>query len=161
MPAPSPKIGRSLEKSLQRLGQRVRDRRKQLGVNATTTAEAAGLSRVTLYRIERGEPSVAMGAYLAVISALGLEVELMDAQARSGARPGATRPLPKMIPLSKYPQLKRLAWQLKDTKQLTPDEALELYERNWRHVDLKAMDARERELIESLLAAFGRERLLV
>ena len=60
-----------------------------------------------------------------------------------------------------YQQLKRLAWQLKDTKELTPREALDLYERNWRHVDTAAMDEGERELIEVLLAAFGRERLLV
>ena len=29
------------------------------------------MSRVTLYRIEQGEPSVAMGAYMSAIAALG------------------------------------------------------------------------------------------
>jgi transcriptional regulator with XRE-family HTH domain len=36
---------------------------KALKVSATTAAEAAGMSRMTLHRIERGEPSVTMGAY--------------------------------------------------------------------------------------------------
>lgn len=36
------------------------------------------MSRPTLYRIEHGEPSVTMGAYLAAIAAVGLELHLTD-----------------------------------------------------------------------------------
>ncbi len=161
MPAPSPQIGITLKKVLRALGQRLRDRRKQLGISAIVTAEAAGMSRVTLHRIERGEESVAMGAYLSVISALGLEVDLVDPRSRKRKSPSLVRKLPSKIRLADYRQLKKLAWQLKGTKELSPKDALDLYERNWRHVDLKAMDPLEQELLESLLAAFGRERLLV
>ncbi|MGK5084105.1 helix-turn-helix transcriptional regulator [Bdellovibrionota bacterium FG-1] len=160
MPASSPPVGAALKKLLRYFGQRLRAHRKRLGVNATVTAESAGMSRVTLHRIERGEPSVTMGAYLSVISALGLELELFDPQQKRTSRSSAPK-LPSKVRLTDFPQLKRLAWQMKDTQEISPKEALDLYERNWRHVDLAKMDSHEREFIETLLAAFGRERLLV
>jgi hypothetical protein len=118
------------------------------------------MSRVTLYRIEKGEPSVAMGAYLSAISALGLTIELTDPTSKK-TKSDAQNKLPKKIPIANYKQLKKLAWQLKATAELSPEEALDLYERNWRHVDIKAMDIKERKLIETLLATFNRGRLLV
>lgn len=162
MPAKSPPLSRALEKTLRGLGQQLRDRRKDLGINATTVAEAAGMSRITLYRIEKGEASVAMGAYLNVIFALGLSLKLEDPRGsqHSGHAKASTN-LPKKIRLADYKQLKRLAWQLKDTKEISPKEALDLYERNWRHVDVKAMDSREKKFLKALLTAFGKERLLV
>ena len=159
MPAPSPPIGPALQQALRGLGQRLRTHRKRLGVSAAATAEAAGMSRVTLHRIERGEASVAMGAYLSVISALGLKLELSDRRSRRSRQAGPKPP--SKIRLADYPQLKRLAWQLKDTKEISPKEALDIYERNWRHIDLETMDSREQELVQALLDAFGRERLLV
>ncbi|MBI2810788.1 MAG: helix-turn-helix domain-containing protein [Candidatus Melainabacteria bacterium] len=161
MPAKSPRIAVKLENVLRDLGQRLRDQRKKLGISSIATAESAGMSRVTLYRIEQGEVSVAMGAYLSVIYAIGLELELVDPQSRKRGQDRSVRKLPQKIPLSDYPQLKKLAWQLKGTVKLSPKEALDLYERNWRHVDLQKMDAHEQEFLEALLAAFGRERLLV
>jgi len=119
------------------------------------------MSRVTLHRIERGEVSVAMGAYLAVIFALGLKIELADPQKRKQGPRALARTLPSKIRLAEYSQLKRLAWQLKGIKKISPKEALDLYERNWRHVDPKEMDSHEQEFLKALLAAFGRERLLV
>jgi transcriptional regulator with XRE-family HTH domain len=110
------------------LGRRLRARRQGLRVSAVATAEAAGISRVTLHRIERGEPSVAMASYMSVISALGL---------------------------------RRIAWQRRRTDSVTPAEALSLYERNWRHVDAKAMAPRERELVHLLAEALGGGALLV
>ena len=161
MPAKSPFLTAKLEKTLRSLGQQIHDRRKLLGISASDTAEAAGLSRVTLHRIERGEASVAMGAYLNVVFALGLAIDLAEPQSSRRKRQAPARRIPSKIRIADYKQLKRLAWQLKGTQELSPQEALDLYERNWRHVDQKAMDARERKFLEDLLAAFGRERLLV
>lgn len=159
MPAKAPAITQMLETTLRELGQQLRDRRKELGVNATTAAEAAGMSRVTLYRIEKGEASVAMGAYLNAIFALGLSLELVD---KKNLRRKTLAPkLPDQIKLADYKQLKRLGWQLKASKSISPKEALDLYERNWRHVDVQAMDRRERKFLETLLAAFEKGRLLV
>jgi len=39
-------------------------------------AERAGLSRVTLHRIERGDSAVTMGSYLRIMMVLGLERDL-------------------------------------------------------------------------------------
>jgi transcriptional regulator with XRE-family HTH domain len=161
MPSRSPPTTKLQEKALRKLGEQLKDQRKKLGISAIATAEAAGMSRITLHRIERGEASVAMGAYLSVVMALGLELELIDPHQKKFQSHSLAQKLPKKIRIADYKQLKRLAWQLKDKKELSPREALDLYERNWRHVDVKAMDERERQFLESLLAAFGRERLLV
>lgn len=161
MPARAPQITKAPEKLLRELGQKIREHRKKLGVSATATAEAAGMSRVTLHRIEKGEVSVAMSAYLSVICALGLALELVDPQNKKEKRKSLEQKMPQKIRIADYKQLKRLAWQLKGTKEISPKEALGLYERNWRHIDTKAMDTREEKLLEMLLAAFGRERLLV
>jgi transcriptional regulator with XRE-family HTH domain len=53
--------------------------RRRLGTELL--AERAGISRATLNKIERGDPSVAMGNYFAVMNALGLA----DAFASLGA----------------------------------------------------------------------------
>ena len=81
MPATTPPVADAVAAKLVAIGRRIRECRKGLGVNGVTTAEAAGMSRVTLYRIERGEPSVTMGAYLNALDALGLEFDVVDRQA--------------------------------------------------------------------------------
>ena len=53
---PKPFLSDIVVARLQDLGARIRARRKSLGVNATAAAESAGMSRVTLHRIEKGEP---------------------------------------------------------------------------------------------------------
>lgn len=161
MPAKAPKLTKKPEQRLRELGQSLRDRRKALKINATVAAEAANISRITLYRIEQGEGSVAMGAYLSVISSLGLKMDLKDPLASNISEKEARAKLPQKIPIAKFKELKRLAWQLKKTNELTQKEALDLYERNWRHLNLKTLGRAEKKLIEMLLKAFGREKLLV
>lgn len=121
-------------------------------MTATELAETANLSRMTLHRIEKGEPSVTMGAYMSAIAALGLELQLTDPSARTKRRGKAA--VQRAIRIADYPQLRRIAWQLTDT-ELTPKETFALYERNWRHVDKKAMDDRERDLVRQLAAELG------
>jgi hypothetical protein len=38
---------------------------------------------------------------------------------------------------------------------LTPSEALSIYERNWRHLDVKALEPREQQLIDALQLGLG------
>lgn len=57
---------------LHALGARIRRARKDLGLTAQDVADAAGISRVTLHRIEKGEPSVTMAAYANVMQMVGL-----------------------------------------------------------------------------------------
>ena len=160
MPARAPLPPNHVATKLADLGERIRERRKALKVSAVDAAEAAGMSRVTLHRIERGEPSVTMGAYLGAATAVGLELELVDPRKR-GPRARSKPPLPPRIRLADYPQLKKLAWQLHGVATVTPEDALGLYERNWRHVDTAALDPAERALVNALARHLGRGRLLV
>lgn len=159
MPAKAPPVGELLVPRLKALGKRIRAHRERQKVSATAAAEAAGMSRVTLHRIERGEPSVTMGAYLSAIDAVGLQLELCDPQAPPANADVAT--LPDRVRLADFPQLKRLAWQLHDVDELSPADALNLYERNWRHIDRSSMEPAERALIQTLVDQLSGGRLLV
>lgn len=157
MPSKTPPTTSAVTEKLAALGQQIRTHRKTLRVSATTAAQAAGMSRVTLYRIESGEPSVTMGAYLNAMAALGLDFGILMpptvvveqvAQDRQGW-------IPARIRLADYPQLKQLAWQVHGTDVLTPAEALSIYERNWRHLDVQALSPSERDLVDALRLALG------
>ena len=163
MPSRAPLAPAHVATKLAALGERLRARRKALKVSAVDAAEAAGMSRVTLARIERGEPSVTMGAYSGAATAVGLELELVDPRERQRSAGGARgKPaFPARIRLADYPQLKKLAWQLHGVATLTPEDALGLYERNWRHVDTAALDPAERTLVTALAQHLGGGRLLV
>lgn len=87
MPSKPPLTTDACATQLQALGAQIRSLRKALRLNATVTAEAAGLSRVTLHRIEKGEPSVTIGAWCSAMAALGMAL-----QARSGADASAAAP---------------------------------------------------------------------
>jgi transcriptional regulator with XRE-family HTH domain len=156
MPATLRPVAPVDRKRLAVLGERIRAARKRQRVTAVAAAEAAGISRVTLHRIERGEPTVAIGAWIAVAAALGLSFDLLAAKAAAGAPK-----LPKRIRLRDYPQLKKLAWQLSGVNEISPPQALDLYERNWRHLDRTALSDAEAALIEALARDLGGGRLLV
>lgn len=156
MPASPPPASPADLDRLVRLGRRLAAARKQQKVTAVAAAEAAGISRVTLHRIERGEPAVSMGAWVAAASAVGLLLELVD-----GSAAPDTTPLPQRIRLDEYPALKKLAWQLQGVEELTPREALDLYERNWRQVDGPSLSMKEIALIHVLSRTLGGGRLLV
>lgn len=155
MPAKAPPVPPNVAAQLAALGERIRAQRERQKVTATDAAEAAGMSRVTLHRVERGEPSVTMGAYLSAMSAVGLSLELREPDAVF------TPALPVVVQLDDYPALKQLAWQLPGVTELSPEQALDLYERNWRHLDRDALTPRERRLIQALADGLGGGRLLV
>jgi transcriptional regulator with XRE-family HTH domain len=58
------------------LGQNIKLARLRRKLSAEQVAERAGIARMTLYKIEQGMPSVAMGAYLQVLFILGLQNDL-------------------------------------------------------------------------------------
>ncbi|MBT9463168.1 helix-turn-helix transcriptional regulator [Hydrogenophaga sp.] len=145
---------------LQALGAQLRARRKALRVSSTVAAEAAGMSRVTLHRIEKGEPSVAGGAWANVMAALGMTLlarNTEDADAAGGRASSADLAewIPVRVRLADYPQLKALAWQVHGIDTLTPIEALSIYERNARHMDTATMSPAEQALLQALRTALG------
>lgn len=159
MPAKSPKLPEQLQQQVAKLGAGLRARRKDLGLSAVVVSEAAGISRVTLHRIERGEPSVTMGAYQAVAGALGWMIEVSHPLQFNPTDMLAAKEswIPVRIALEDYPGLAKLAWQLAPRGKLTPREALDIYERNWRHLDPDSLNTKERMLIENLRQAIGRD----
>ncbi len=153
---PKPFLSDIVVARLQDLGARIRARRKSLGVNATAAAESAGMSRVTLHRIEKGEPSVAMGAWANLMAALGMDWQIQDRPAAEQAPVDRSAWVPVRVELAQYPQLRALAWQVHGADALSPEEAFGIYERNARHLDMEAMPAHEHELWQALQAAFSR-----
>lgn len=152
MPAKNPKITQESTRRLRVLGERIRERRKELDLSATVAAEAAGMSRITWYRIEKGEPSVTMGAWINAATVLGLNVEIVDQKFEQVEQAGW---IPARIRLVDYPQLRKLAWHVRDDETLSAREALDIYERNERHLDRDAMSPQELQLLDSLRQALG------
>ena len=60
-----------IEIALRKLGQDIRDARKRRRISTSLMAERMGVTRVTLSRIEKGDPKVNMGAYAMAIMVLG------------------------------------------------------------------------------------------
>lgn len=157
MPAKPPIAANITADQLVALGQQIRAHRKALRISATTAAEAADMSRVTLHRIEKGEPAVTMGAYLNAMAVLGLDFGLVTPAESIDLHYAVNREgwIPARIRLMDYPQLKQLAWQVHGAETLSPTEAWGIYERNWRHMDEQALVMHERQLIDALRLAFG------
>lgn len=147
------------------LGAKIASQRKALGVRAQSAAKSAGISRVTLHRIEKGETSVSLGAYLEVCKVLGLHLELLsgDQQGMSIRQQSNHQLLPDgpHIRVGDYPQLTALAWQLDTNALLTDEEVRGIYERNKRFLDIKQISDHERVLMQRLIAEKGMENLLV
>lgn len=160
MPKSSPPSVAQTLSELKALGTQLRAQRKALKVNATVAAEAAGISRVTLHRIEKGEPSVTMGAWANAAAVLGMQCNLQLKQQQALQNSSQSRGegwWPVRIALADYPQLKALAWQVQGAHQLTPVEANDIYERNIRHLDLATMSVQEQALRQALQEAFGKK----
>lgn len=60
------------------------------------------------------------------------------------------------VRLADYPQLRLIAWNRKDEDLIEGDEALALYERNWRYVDRHQLTVKEQQLIDQLVAEYGK-----
>lgn len=92
-----------------------------------------------------------------VIVALGVELQFFVKNKGSKR----TSELPPKIRKADYPELKRLAWQIKDTTELTLGQVMSLYERNWKHIDKEKFTEAEKKFIEQLLEQRGRRDFLV
>ena len=58
------------ENILKTMGEQIKMARLRRKLSATLVAERAGISRSTLWKVENGSPSVAVGIYAAVLHAL-------------------------------------------------------------------------------------------
>lgn len=72
----SPSLLPRLARLVATLGGNIRKARLRRKTSMETVAERAGITRKTLYRVERGDPAVALGVYARVLQALRLESDL-------------------------------------------------------------------------------------
>lgn len=56
---------------------------------------------------------------------------------------------------AQFPELARLVWNGDAARPISGEEALSLYERNWRFVDVDRLSADEAGLIRFLAQAYG------
>lgn len=65
-----------LLRTLHGVGERLKAARLRRRFSAAMVAQRAGITRSTLYRVERGDPGVAFGNYARVLQVLRLEDDL-------------------------------------------------------------------------------------
>lgn len=71
----------SSERILLQLGANIKLARLRRKLTVEQVAERADISRATLWQVEKGAPSVAMGIYCQVLFVLGLEKDLLKVAA--------------------------------------------------------------------------------
>lgn len=65
------------QKTLGQMGENIKLARKRGSLTTIQVAERAGINRSTLYHIEKGKPSVPLGAYFNVLRVLGLQDDFL------------------------------------------------------------------------------------
>ena len=65
-------LPRAARQALVKLGEDIAVARKKRRISTVSMAERAFISRGTLYKVEKGDPSVSMGIYATVLTILGL-----------------------------------------------------------------------------------------
>jgi transcriptional regulator with XRE-family HTH domain len=90
----------TVEETFVEVGESIRIWRKLYALKTTQVAERAGISLGTLRKIERGDPSVGLGAFLEVLRSLGLLgvlAESLDPMNSDLGRARITENLPKRV----------------------------------------------------------------
>jgi len=67
-----------VQRAIRKLGQDIRDARRRRRLPTALVAERAGISRVTLSKLEKGDPGVSIGIIGSVLMALDLLDRLND-----------------------------------------------------------------------------------
>lgn len=65
-----------LARTIAGIGGNIKKARLRRAYSSATVAQRAGIASKTLYRVERGDPAVALGIYARVLQALRLENDL-------------------------------------------------------------------------------------
>ncbi|MCY4379861.1 MAG: hypothetical protein OXC39_08585 [Candidatus Dadabacteria bacterium] len=65
-------LPRAARQALVKLGADIAVARKKRRISTVSMAERAFISRATLYKVEKGDPTVSMGIYATVLAILGL-----------------------------------------------------------------------------------------
>ena len=74
----STKLPRKLEQKMQIVGEQIRLARLRRNLSVAQIAERATCSELTVMRVEKGMPTVAMGIYLRILYALQLDHDILS-----------------------------------------------------------------------------------
>ena len=72
------KLPRKLEQKMQIVGEQIRLARLRRNLSMTQIAERATCSELTVMRVEKGTPTVAIGIYLRILYALQLDDDILS-----------------------------------------------------------------------------------
>lgn len=72
MPRTVPTLPVPVRRCLRKLGSDIRDARRRRRIPTAVMAERAMISRPTLTKVEKGDPSVSLGIYACVLFVLGM-----------------------------------------------------------------------------------------
>ena len=67
-----------VRRALKKLGADIRDARRRRRIRTAIMAERSLISRVTLNKVEKGDPSVSLGIYATVLFVLGMTERLAE-----------------------------------------------------------------------------------
>lgn len=96
-----------------------------------------------------------MGLDLNILNPLALPMSKIEEDAVEFNIAGAH------IRIRDYPQLRSLSWQLNHDVLLTDEEAIGIYERNKRFLEIHEIQEHERLLMQRLIDEYGMEQLLL
>ena len=65
-----------ISKQLAQVGEQIKLARLRRGYKTTLIAERAGITRATLWKVEKGDPGVAIGIYAKVLAAIGVPEDI-------------------------------------------------------------------------------------
>jgi len=72
------KLPRKLEQKMQQVGEQIRLARLRRNLSIAQIAERATCSELTVMRVEKGAPTVAIGIYLRILYALQLDDDILS-----------------------------------------------------------------------------------
>lgn len=160
---------------ISRLGARIAALRQSKQMRQEDVAAAAGVGRATVREIEHGSATAEIGSYFRVLKVLDalddvnlvaqLAAHLAAEPARPVMRVRPPRPVAlvrsigsargkDVVRLDDYPQLAQIGWN-RAVREITGEDALALYESNWRFVDQDKLIAREKTLLDRLVKKYG------
>ena len=74
----SSRIPIPVTRALRKLGHDIRDARRRRRIPVAILAQRASISRMTLNKVEKGDPGVSLGTYATILFALGMADRLAD-----------------------------------------------------------------------------------
>lgn len=159
-PASSERLGAQLTAEQANLISGLRKVRIERGLSISEISAVMGVDPAQVSRFESGSTNPTMATIRRYAQAVGA-VFRVETGPWTGPDENPPPHAERTVQVSRYPQLRAICWQLGLDAELTEQEALNRYEREWRHVDTAALTDDEHAFIDHLRQTLGGGQLLV